>query len=568
MHVLAALICAFGFGTASAAEDESTIDYDMEGYYRTRGYVFKDLFETPLSGPGAGRPGGSGSYMTQRLRLQPSFAFEKRAKLSMMADVMDDVVWGDNASLSSTALFASDPSMTGVSGQETDTFKLKRAWLEFDIPVGKIRVGRQPSNWGLGLLANDGNGFDDLFGENHGGSTYDRFLFATRPLAIAQTIMGKSDSGTPLFFVVGVDRIVEDSKDQYYGYNCTENPAGGGWVEGVDADYDDRCDLYDYEGNPGRDGVTDTVHDYTEERDASYRSDDWWADNQDDVKQMIYAMIYKGESIELMGRSSDLTLGVYTVHRTQDETNSNVVILDAYGHLLLGNLLVEGEILNIRGQSAAIALPGAFDPFGELDNPLQKDVDIWAYVARAGFKSSNSSAIFETGYASGDDNVIDDKFTGRPIHSDYNVGLLLYDEILSRVTAANYTESAKGLWSKGGVYNSRYIYPHMTFKPSETLEFRMAYLLAWPDKPDGTNVLCTKDDEVDCASIDATDSHLGWEFNFGVHREFHQHVKVALESAWADTSDRIPLERAGLNPQKVYGISKFFTLQARAAFEF
>ena len=81
----------------------------------------------------------------------------------MMVDVLDDVVWGDNASKASTALFAGDPSVTGQSGLETSTFNIKRAWMEFDIPVGKVRVGRQPSQWGLGILGNDGNGFDDLF---------------------------------------------------------------------------------------------------------------------------------------------------------------------------------------------------------------------------------------------------------------------------------------------------------------------------------------------------------------------------------------------------------------------
>ena len=568
MSLLAALICTFGLGTAWAAEAEEPLDFDLEGYYRTRGYAFKNLFERPVSGPGAGRQGGTATYMTQRLRVQPTFSFEKRAKFTMMADVMDDVVWGDNASLSSTPLFASDPSMTGLDGQETATFELKRAWMEFDIPIGKLRIGRQPSNWGLGLLANDGNGFDDLFGENHGGSTYDRVLFATRPLAVAQKIVGKRDSNTPLFMVIGVDRIVEDSKDQYYGYSCTENPAGGGWTKGIDEDYDKRCDLQDYEGSPGQDGVTDTFHDYTEDRDASYRPDDWWADNQDDVMQMIYALIYKGEDISLMGRTSDLTMGFYSVHRTQAESNSDIWIFDAYGHVLWGGFLLEGEVLNIRGNSAAIALPGAFDPFGELDNPLQKEVDIWGYVARTGLQTAGYSAIFEAGYASGDDNVIDAKFTGRPIHPDYNVGLLLYDEILSRVTAASYTDDATGLWSKGGVYNSKYIYPHIKYRPSENLEFRAAYLLAWPDKPDGTNILCAEGDEIDgvpldCSSMDAKDSHIGWEVNLGVHHDFHEHIKVALETAWAKTSDRIPLSRAGLNPD-----GKFYTLQARAAFEF
>ena len=569
MWLTAAFLCLTGIGSAEAAEEtKSELDFDIEGYFRTRGYVFKDLFDAPISGPGAGRPDGSARYMQQRLRIQPSLAFEKRATFTMMADVMDDVIWGDNASISSTSLFAGQPSNTGIDGQETDLFQLKRAWMEFDVPVGKVRIGRQPSNWGLGLLANDGNGFDDLFGENHGGSTYDRFLFATRPLAVAQKIAGKEDSQTPLFFVFGVDRLVEDSRDQYYGYSCTENPAGGGWVEGEHDDYDERCDLTTITGEPGRDGITDTFHDYTEERDAAYRKDDWWADNQDDVMQLIYALLYKGEDVQVMGKTSDLHLGVYTVNRKQLETESDIWIFDAYGHLVWGGLLVEGEVLNIRGESSAIALPGAFDPLGELDNPLYKEVNIWGYVARGGYEQSSYSAIFELGYASGDDNVIDEKFTGRAIHPDYNVGLLLYDEVLSRVTAASYTETADGLWSNGGVYNSRYIYPHIKFRPSDNLEFIGAYLLAWPDKPDGTNILCKKGDEVDgkkieCSSYDAKDDHLGWEVNVGAHHTFHEHIKVAVEAAWAKTSDRVPMERAGLNPD-----GEFFTLQARAAFEF
>ena len=58
--------------------------------------------------------------------------------------------------------------------------------MEFKLPVGVMRVGRQESHWGMGLLANHGNGFDDLFGDNHWGATFDRIMFATQPLAIAQ----------------------------------------------------------------------------------------------------------------------------------------------------------------------------------------------------------------------------------------------------------------------------------------------------------------------------------------------------------------------------------------------
>ena len=66
MFSLMALICAFGTGVAAAEEapeKEKELEFDLEGYYRTRGYMFKDMFQSPVDGPGAlGRPGGTGTY--------------------------------------------------------------------------------------------------------------------------------------------------------------------------------------------------------------------------------------------------------------------------------------------------------------------------------------------------------------------------------------------------------------------------------------------------------------------------------------------------------------------------
>ena len=73
----------------------------------------------------------------------------------------------------------------------------------------------------MGLLANHGNGFDDTFGENHGGSTYDRIMFLTQPLAVLNAITGIGNANAPLFFAVGMDRLVEDPLIQYYGFDCS-----------------------------------------------------------------------------------------------------------------------------------------------------------------------------------------------------------------------------------------------------------------------------------------------------------------------------------------------------------
>jgi len=567
MHVLALIPLMLGMGSAHAV-DEEDLTFDLEGYYRARGYVFKNLFAVPLSGPGAGRPDQDARFMTQRLRLQPKVSFEELATFTMQADVLDDVVWGDNADISSTPLFAGQPSNTDVEGNETEVFNLNRAWMQFTIPVGILRVGRQPSHWGAGILANHGDGFDDMFGENHYGSTYDRVLFATRPLAIGQKIAGKEDSGVPLFFVMGVDRLVEDSLEQYYGFECTERPEGGGWIKGQDDEYDKRCDMVDIKGNAARDGLTDQVHGFTEERESAYRGQDWWADQSDDVVEFIYALLYKGEDVDLFGSKGDLVAGVYTVNRKQLETASNVWIMDAYFKFLYRGILAEGEVVHIGGETNAIALPGSYDETSKNSNPLHKEADIWGYIARRGYQQEDYAVIVETGYASGDDDVTDANFTGRPLHPDHNVGLLLYEEIFSRVTAYNWTEEANGLWSKGGVYNSRYIFPSFTFRPMNGWEINTAYLLAWPDRPDGVNILCAESDTIDgekleCAKYEAKDKHLGWEIDVGVKHRFHKHVLLAVEGAYAKTSDRVPLKKTGLNPD-----GKFYTLQSRIAFEF
>jgi hypothetical protein len=538
------LAAAAGVVPAALADD---LDLSIEGYYRTRGYLYPNLFADQTD---------PGQFISQRLRVQPVLNYQDKAKFSFMADVMDDVVWGDNADRASTALFANDPSMTGYTGTETDAFRIKRAWMEVNIPVGVIRVGRQPSHWGLGLLANSGDGFDDTFGENHQGNNFDRILFATRPIAIIQAAAGRDDTEIPFFIGAAMDRLVEDPLTQYYGYECSS-----GLTDGVDDDFDPRCDA-------DGDGISELEHDYTESRDASTRGDDWWVDRNDDVYELVLLAIYRGEELAALDYG-DLTIGAYAINRQQAETNSNVWILDAYTRFEAWGIYAEGEILNIRGQSSAIALPGTvnYDPDAD---PLQKEVDIWGYVGRLGYQHRGMASLtLEHGYASGDDNVSDEVFTGRSLHPDYNVGLILYDEILSRVTQNTWTDSADGLWSRGGVYNSRYLFPttEVQFLDNQWSVIG-GLLVVWPDRPDGSRILCAEGDKVDgekldCALYEATADTLGWEVDAAIKGRFHEHVLFSLEAGYAQVTDRIPLENVGLSAD-----GAFFTLQSRLAYEF
>ena len=554
--LLGGLVALALTGAGWAGEKDNAADFSLQGYYRTRGVVLKGLYPDQEE---------SGRMLTQRLRLQPVVDFQGRAKVIMMADAFDDVVWGDNESLASTAVFAGDPSNTGIDGGHKLSLEMKRAWMEVKLPIGLVRMGRQESNWGMGLLSNAGNGFDDTFGENHYGSTFDRFMFATRPVPVAQTLMGKSkvDSNHPLLIAAGFDRLVEDPLTQYYGFSCEKN-----LVQGDSDKYDSRCDT-------DGDGITDVEHDFTDDtRTPDQRQADWVMDNADDVWEAVFVVLYKAEDKNIgkakggKRNKADISLGSYVVSRHQEETHSDVLIADLYGKFLYRGIYLEGEALNIRGRTSGITLRGSYDPYGELSNPLYKEADIWGYVGRAGYKKESYSAIFETGYASGDENVADQQFTGRPIHPDYNVGLILYEEVLARVTAQTWSKDAEGLWSKGGVYNSRYIFPTVTYKPGRNMDIIGGYLLAWPDKPDGSRILCSADDfpgEEEKCSDPQEDlaKELGWEVDLAFKYKFYQHVLFSAEYGYAKISNRIPLENVGLNPD-----GKFQTFQTRFAYEF
>jgi hypothetical protein len=519
---------------------KDALSFDLEGYYRLRAHSFVKLFADQDR---------HARFMTHRLRLRPVLDYKGLAKLVMQVDALDNVVWGDNESLASTALFAADPSNTNLTGRSAPSVRLSRIWMEAQIPVGSIRAGRMASHWGMGLLANDGNGFDDKFGENYGGNSFDRVLFATRPISVAQAIAGKADSEIPLYAAIGVDRLVEDPLIQFHGYKCES-----GLLE-ADEKYDIRCDS-------DEDGRTDLDHGYTDEsRTTDQRGADWWADSSDDVWELIYVLIYRGEDIKYLGGIGDLTAGAYVINRRQRETDSNVWIADVYLRAAVHNLYLEFEGLTIQGTTRAIALPGSYDPSVADSDPLYKKANIWGYTGRLGYIRPDWEVMLEHGYASGDNNVADMQFTGRPLHPDHNVGLLLYDEVIARVTAELWSEDAEALWSQGGVYNSTYLYPTFRYSPLDNWDLLAGMVVAFPASPDGRFIRCREGEG--CAQSQATAGPLGWEALLGVKHRWHEHLLFSLETSFAHATDRLPLEAAGLNPK-----GNFFTLQSRLAYQF
>ena len=598
---------AFVLATMVFAVDASAelpIYFDLHGYYRARGVWTMNLFdaESPNAyGYGWALPYEDPNhtyYLTMRARLEPEIRIAEALKIKSTMDVFDNVVWGDNENIAATPFFAGDPSTTQPDGTVVDAFKVRRVWVEWTTLFGLLRLGRQPSHWGMGLLANSGDGFDDDFGDNNGGSTYDRVIFATRPIdlvkGLAENLSGNTYPGPkefPWIFAIGFDKLVESSQERYYSnFPCTDG----------DTTNDSGCDEY----GDGSSFLSPNT-------ESGYRQNPiWLSDRGDDVNELVLASVFKKEGWQVSKRHEmDLTVGVYAVHRWQSETDSDAWIVDGYLNWKFRGFFLQAEGYKIMGSSKAIAPKGdvkdSFDcSFSELmddswthaNESSCKAANIGGYAIRAGYERWFLKFTWENGMATGDPDLLDPVYTGRQLHPDHNVGLVLYKIVMPQLTREAYANNADyaPLWAEGGVYNSVYIFPRVKLVPTEMMDFRLGVLAAWADRAGGNTTLPLLDDEVHDTSITMGDTDddgqmdswrdkglvkndrsLGIEIDAATHFHFlEEHIDISLEFGWLHAHRRLqqamlssysPAE-LNANPAIAQRLSNIYTIQLRTAF--
>ncbi len=177
-------------------EPKKKLDFfEMHGYFRGRGDAFVnfDLNEgtDPHGQPLFPRPAWSHANAdtlatgNQRLRLDPTLNVSEDIQVKATVDVLDNLVWGStpdtfpaNPNTQTEPLLAftnsAVPPEAGVNAA-INSISVKRVWARIRTPVGVLRFGRMPSNWGLGVLTNDGNCLDCDYGD-----TVDRVMFVTK----------------------------------------------------------------------------------------------------------------------------------------------------------------------------------------------------------------------------------------------------------------------------------------------------------------------------------------------------------------------------------------------------
>lgn len=129
-----------------------------------------------------------------RFRINPELHISDNLRVLSQVDLLDNLVLGSTpdgyvnqpgsgggysvvgrGGYSPTGAFSST-QWAPTAGQNSlqDSVSVKRVWGEYLTPLGLLRFGRMPSQWGLGILANGGDGYDSDF-----QSTSDRIMFVT-----------------------------------------------------------------------------------------------------------------------------------------------------------------------------------------------------------------------------------------------------------------------------------------------------------------------------------------------------------------------------------------------------
>ncbi len=519
--------------TATFAEAKPLkLTWDSSGYFRSRAITLTNL--APVDSKRIGTADDNyeipeirrTSYISSRLRISPKLQWGEVATLNLQLDALDDVLWGDNNGLSAAPLFATDTSDQHYLGGEKDALKLHKAWVQFNVPVGVVRLGRMPSHWGMGLLANGGGNahldpdpsrpkhikqrksldhyFDDDFGDNHFGSVTDRILFITKPITVFKTIAKKQDTSSKLVLGYAYDKISEAPLLGAEPADSQRRPLG-------------------QQGFISRPG--------------------------DDVNEHVGFLVYNDPYANFGGSLSrdtdELRIGTYFVwrhaergstnpselDRVSDDKGSDVFIADFWARFRYGPLYAETEVVAIKG-----------DTFGGIPFPSKnqsKEANINGGVLRLGYFAVNDKdeprfeAILEVGHASGDEDIADEEFKQRSLHPDFNVGLILFEETLRELSARTYgpnfasaenPDGAVGFFSNGGVINSNYIHPKFRYHVTPKLTVVSSVLMAWVDTMAIGGPAMFYDDE--------SGPYLGTEVDLAIKAKFSGVMQFSLETGY------------------------------------
>jgi hypothetical protein len=401
--------------------EKGAIRFDVHGELQLRYENLSALKVTPPIGDATNEFVGQRNYGLVWLRIGGQLAVSDKLKFVTQFDLLPRWIVGDLAQqVSAAGDFARDEHVPAIA-------RLRYLYLDWTTPFGLLRVGQVGNNWGMGILANNGDR-PMHFGDYRMGSIVERIAFATKPA-------GKD---SPFVIAIAGDAVLSDATSKWALGDRTYQAV-------LSAYYEKGQTQFGFFGVRRWHNVRQQLGD--DDRKKLYV---WVADiaGKHAVKVAEDVFAYGAFEIAHIRGKTD------AIRSTPDFNEQDV---RSWGGAAMVGVVKRGKYGPKDGQP---------DTYGQL-------------VAQ-----------IEGGYASGDANPYDGvikRFTFDPNHQ---VGLLMFPYVMHFHTARGATNAqnelltarppagSRFLASNSGVFGATYVNPVVVFRPLASLDLKAGAVVA------------------------------------------------------------------------------------------
>lgn len=468
------------------------IDYDLKLEYRVQWLNQKPLSLNDLTADDV-------SFFEQRLRLGFSGSMGGTLKVTVLADVLDGVLFGDNGSyigsprtnfglrlgsrapnLGTYTVGRLDPQGSSVDRENyglvlvpAEAINVRLAYGDVILPFGLLRAGRQPTAMGRTVLTHDGSRIN-RWGVSRNVDSTDGVTIGTKLSALLDVAAGRPiDKGQDRgWFLAGLwGQVVEDS--------------------------------------PAED---------------------------DDLMQIAAVTYYRDHDTEILGVPVDrLWTGFIFTHRYGDMFDSELYGFTAFFELENQYFRVLAHSLTLLGSSREVS--EGLSLLSENQPVVAQTIRGFGGFAEVAAKWKPFELSFEVYWASGDDNPeTSSALTQQTLAQDTNVGLHLFKNVVNYASARSaaigtVNLSALGvqsfpvdqIWTRGGLQNAVVLFPQLLVEPLSWMLLRGGVMFAFAQQrsvdPIGSLLnadgLTIEDDLVNFNG-GAPGSYWGTELDFGL----------------------------------------------------
>ncbi len=457
---------------------------------------------------------GAAHWTEQRGRIDLGLQVPRAGGVYVQVDLLDGVLFGDNgdygvapAPSSGLAVTSRWPNQAGWGlglreGADPlqkgsyvpvlralEPIKINQAWGQVLLPVGVLRVGRQPYNYGAGIAAHQGTRVN-VWGVSRYAATADRVLFGT-----------KLDQ---LFLAIS---------------------------EGLDADFDARTD---------RGLILALAYDWGTQDDI-YRWDD-------DLHQVMFGLQWLVPEASWGGVEwRDIVVALMPVHRWNPEFATSIWAVPLRLAGRVGPVTVEAQYSAFFGGTREIS--EGFAILTSKEPQRQELLAMGAHLRVDWDVVDFFQLTLELNYASGDDDPRPETpVTMFSFARDFNVGLLMFEHILAFESARSAAVGIENLSqldadsfplteiaTDGRFTNAIALFPQVKFqildRPKQRLHARLGVLMAWPAARGGVvdPVVTALAEDGERIDDDAVNFHGGDPGSY-----YGTEIDLQIQWTWAD----------------------------------